>query len=196
MTDFSGAAIDLVLRHEGGFSNHKNDPGGATKYGISLRTLKKTFKADPEKNKVFDFDSNDEITEADIRNLTKDMALEYYYVFWWKRFNFEMIPTKKMALKTFNVAVNIGPTRAIKFLQQSINDIIPRFYLVEDGILGRNTEEALKKIALSPKRECNLYAIFILNMELWYRELVHNNKSLAPFLKGWINRLYDNEHLE
>ena len=33
-------AITVILKHEGGFSNHSSDPGGATNYGISLRWLK------------------------------------------------------------------------------------------------------------------------------------------------------------
>lgn len=196
MTDFSGTAIELVLKHEGGFSNHPNDPGGATKYGVSLRTLRKSYASDPEKFGHMDLDGDDKITEADIKNLTSDMAHEYYRVFWWKRYKFSLIPIEKLAVKCFDVAVNIGPSKAIKFLQQSINEVIPRFYLVEDGLMGEDTSAALTKISKSSQRECNVYAIFILNLELWYRELATNKKSLAPFLKGWLNRLYDNEHFE
>ncbi|UIJ38551.1 hypothetical protein LWC08_02995 [Desulfobaculum bizertense] len=29
------AALDFVLQYEGGFVNHPDDPGGATKYGVS-----------------------------------------------------------------------------------------------------------------------------------------------------------------
>lgn len=34
-------AVQVVLKHEGGFVNDKNDRGGATKAGISLRFLQK-----------------------------------------------------------------------------------------------------------------------------------------------------------
>lgn len=33
-------AIQRVLTHEGGFSNHASDPGGATRYGITARTAR------------------------------------------------------------------------------------------------------------------------------------------------------------
>ena len=39
MSDFNDA-IPTVLRHEGGFENDVNDPGGATNFGVSLRWLK------------------------------------------------------------------------------------------------------------------------------------------------------------
>ena len=35
-------AIKKVLKHEGGYVDHKNDPGGATKYGISLRFIRQS----------------------------------------------------------------------------------------------------------------------------------------------------------
>lgn len=33
--------VKVILKHEGGYVDHPNDPGGATKYGISLRFLQK-----------------------------------------------------------------------------------------------------------------------------------------------------------
>ena len=39
MTDKFLKCIPIILRNEGGFVNNKRDPGGATKFGISLRFL-------------------------------------------------------------------------------------------------------------------------------------------------------------
>jgi hypothetical protein len=38
-TDTFGRALSLVLRHEGGFVHHPQDPGGTTNLGITIGTL-------------------------------------------------------------------------------------------------------------------------------------------------------------
>ena len=39
-------AVEKVLEHEGGYVDHKADPGGATNYGISLRFVKQSTGID------------------------------------------------------------------------------------------------------------------------------------------------------
>ena len=51
-------AIKKVLKHEGGYVDHKNDPGGATKYGISLRFIRKS-------NTELDLDGDGDIDSDD-----------------------------------------------------------------------------------------------------------------------------------
>ena len=40
--------IERVLAHEGGYVNHPKDPGGATNFGITQRTLTSIRAAQPE----------------------------------------------------------------------------------------------------------------------------------------------------
>ena len=55
-------AIEVILKHEGGYANNPNDSGGETKYGISKRSY-------PELN---------------IRGLTRDYAKKIYEQDFWK----------------------------------------------------------------------------------------------------------------
>ena len=196
MNEVRDLAIEVVLKHEGGFSNHESDPGGATNFGVSLRTLRQSFIKDPVLFADFDLDGDGEILEADIYNLTETIAKEYYCSFWWEKFKFDYIPIKKMAIKVFDVSVNIGPRRAIKHYQDSLNSVAPSSKLIEDGILGPKTQKISQEILKNDEKLTNLYAIFILNVELFYRDLIHKSPTLKAFLKGWLNRLYDNEHFE
>jgi hypothetical protein len=60
-----GRCVEVVLGHEGGFSDHPEDPGGATNFGITHKTLA-------------EFRGVDSVTKEDVRNLTRDEAKEIY----------------------------------------------------------------------------------------------------------------------
>ena len=52
-------AIKVILKHEGGYSNDKDDPGGATDYGISLRFLQ---------DHDIDLNGDGKVNEMDIKS--------------------------------------------------------------------------------------------------------------------------------
>ena len=60
-------AINLMLRLEGGYVNDSHDPGGATKYGITQRTLDSLQKK-PLPAKL----------PANVHDLTPDQATVIY----------------------------------------------------------------------------------------------------------------------
>lgn len=90
-------AIDFVLEHEGGFVNHPKDPGGATNYGITKRTLEAYF------GRPF--------TVQDVRNLSVDTAREIYERQYWAHFS--GLPAG-LDLVAFDFGVNAGPNRAMR----------------------------------------------------------------------------------
>ncbi|PZN06451.1 MAG: hypothetical protein DIU69_13250, partial [Bacillota bacterium] len=65
-------AVDVVLKHEGGLSEHPSDPGGITHWGISLR-------------------SYPELGEEGIRNLTREQAAEIYYRDFYAKYGYARI---------------------------------------------------------------------------------------------------------
>lgn len=88
---------------EGGYSNHPNDPGGSTNYGITQRTLN-AYRAKHGQ------------PAQDVRDLKITEAIEIYYDEYWKREWKELgFP---LAACMFDTAVNMGHSRANEFLKK------------------------------------------------------------------------------
>lgn len=90
-------AFKLVLKHEGGYSNNPYDPGLETKYGIS----KKSYP------------------HVDVKNITTQDAEELYFKLW-QKFRYEEIGNEKIAVKIFDISVNIGQYFAVKIAQKTL----------------------------------------------------------------------------
>ena len=112
--DFS-AAIKTVLKHEGGFVNDPDDPGGATNWGISLRFLK------GQGLEVGDVDHDGDIDADDILKMSQSDAIAIYRQAFWVKNGYGSFPDHRVAAKTFDLCVNMGPRQAHKILQRAIN---------------------------------------------------------------------------
>jgi lysozyme family protein len=108
MTRFE-KAIPHILRHEGGYVNHPNDPGGETNFGITKRNYPK----------------------LDIKGLTKDQAIEIYLRDYWQS-AYDQLEDEAAAIKLFDMAVNMGHKQAHKLFQRAIG-------VTDDGIIGPQT---------------------------------------------------------
>lgn len=107
-------AFGLLIGHEGGYVDHPNDPGGATKYGISKRSY----------------------PNEDIKNLTLARAKEIYRRDYWTPAGCERVP-EAVRFDLFDAAVNSGNVQAIKWLQQAA-------MVTADGQFGPKTEVAIQ----------------------------------------------------
>jgi lysozyme family protein len=99
-------AFEALIGHEGGFVDHPNDPGGATKYGISKRSY----------------------PNEDIPNLTLARAKEIYRRDFWNAVKGDQLPYP-VAFEVFDAAVNHGVGTAVRLLQKACG-------VSADGILG------------------------------------------------------------
>lgn len=109
--------VDLVLDREGGFSNHKDDNGGATKFGITQATLR-DFRGEP-------------VTVQDVRNLKVEEAREIYRSRYWNILRCDDLPPG-VDLVVFDFGVNAGPGRAARLLQEIVRADV-------DGSVGDQT---------------------------------------------------------
>jgi hypothetical protein len=116
------ACLDVVLQQEGGFSDHPEDPGGATKFGITLRTLA-DFREKP-------------VTKEDVQALTRDEAKEIYRADYWNPMRCNELP-RGVDLIAFDFGVNAGPRTAIKALQRAAG-------VTDDGSIGPITLAAIR----------------------------------------------------
>lgn len=175
-------AVEMVLRHEGGYIKDPNDPGGATNYGISLRFLSKLGVIDPADGYlVGDVDRDGDIDIHDIILMTREDAIAIYRSQWWDRYGYARIEYEPLATKLLDLSVNMGPAAAHRLLQRSVNVTLGR-RLVVDGILGPKSIACINCVA-DPEA---LLRAFLDRAEGFYRSL-----NQPRYLKGWLNRLYD-----
>jgi lysozyme family protein len=130
-------AIPIVLDHEGGYVNNVHDPGGATKFGISLYWLKSLGLID-----LADVNHDGRIDVEDIKALTVDTAAGYYKKFWWDKYNYSWIKNQAIANKLFDSAVNMGGLQAHKIAQRTLT--FCGYPCMDDGLIGQATLDVLE----------------------------------------------------
>lgn len=122
MKDNFDAALREVLIHEGGWSDHPADPGGATMRGITLETYRR-FKG----NRHLGKDALRAMTDAELRTIYRTM--------YWDRIRGDELPAG-VDYVVFDAAVNSGPPRASKWLQETVGT-------TPDGVIGSRTLAAV-----------------------------------------------------
>jgi len=167
-------AIPHILKHEGGFVNHPADPGGATNWGISLRFLK-------TQGLLGDYDCDGDVDIDDIRIMTEEAAKYVYLTHFWDPNGYDRIEVQDIANKVFDMSVNMGPSRAVKILQESLRDC--RQDLKVDGAFGPKTLAATNNANPSM-----LLGAMRANQRHYYEGLIRANGKLAAFRKGWLRR--------
>ena len=153
--------VQFVLQEEGGFVNDPHDPGGATKYGISMRT----YRSD-----IGDLDGDGDIDANDVKILPIERAIGIYHDHEWQEIRGEELDPP-LALFMLDTAVNCGPSRAIKLLQKAGG-------LVEDGQFGPAT-------MVHAQRGPVIFNNLINARREFYRGL----KNFGRYGKGWMARV-------
>jgi lysozyme family protein len=169
------------LVFEGGYANDPVDRGGETFRGISRKNWPRWAGWD-----LIDHVKRSGITKAkDIdAGFRQDAEMEalvsgFYRENFWAPFERLDLPPRATA-KLFDTAVNVGVSRAIKFLQESLNVCGER--LVVDGKAGPATKAAINA--------CTDYIVGIIAEKQadFYRAIAADNPSQSKFLKGWLRR--------
>ena len=110
-------SLSHVLIHEGGWSDHPKDPGGATMKGVTLAVFRRHYGADQTKQNLHD------ITDEQLQNI--------YKTGYWDKCKCDDLPPG-VDYAVFDAAVNSGPGRSAKWLQAAVG-------AAQDGAIGPNT---------------------------------------------------------
>jgi lysozyme family protein len=116
------AAFAHVLKSEGGFVNHPDDPGKATNLGVTQRVWEEWVGHD--------------VDEKTMRSLTPEMVAPLYKKKYWDKVKGDDLPSG-VDYVVFDAAVNSGPGRAAKWLQACVG-------VEQDGGIGPKTLAAVK----------------------------------------------------
>ena len=116
-----------IVRREGGFANDPDDPGGATKYGVTIHTLRALRGS---------------ATVADVKALTEAEAVAIFKGQYFERPKINQLPAPLQA-SVYDMQVNAG-ANAIKILQRLAAEFGVK--LAVDGVLGPKSIGAIDRI--------------------------------------------------
>ena len=175
------SCVAYVLKHEGGLSEHPQDPGGITSMGISLRFLREVNEDNLRRAGIFS-----EVTEQTIRDLTQDQAEKLYFSEFWLSAPFDKIMNGMLGKYIFDMSVNMGLSQAVKITQRACCAAQKnKDYLKDDGLFGPKTLQAINQASFM------LIPALIAAREGFVRQLIAVNPKLNVFLNGWLVRIYD-----
>ena len=153
---------DILLNHEGGTYVNDDHGRGPSKWGITLQTAQEFEPAwNPDT----------------IRNLTRDQAGAFYEAHFWNHYNIGLLNSQDVANKVCDLAVNVGPGTAIKFLQRAVG-------AHPDGVLGPATAAAAN--AMNP--DTVLAGVKQAGSD-YYHQIAEVHPEWAADLPGWLSRL-------
>jgi lysozyme family protein len=151
-------ALAAVLHHEGGYVDHPKDPGGRTNLGCTQRVWEE-WVGHP-------------VDEKAMRALTPADVAPLYKAKYWDKVKGDELPDGVDYI-VFDAAINSGPGRAAKWLQQAVG-------VTADGAIGLGT---LKAVSDMPAQE------IVEKYQQIRLEFLQALSTWGTFGKGWGRRV-------
>ena len=161
MGDRFGRIYEIVMKYEGGYVNHPNDPGGETYKGISRRSHPnwEGWKLIDQKKVVPD-----------------DLVRRFYYDKFWKPLRCEEMPAP-VGEYLFDFAVNAGIRQAVITIQSAVS-------VTTDGILGPITMGAIIRSDV----QILMYKLLARRIDFYVTITTQRRRQFEVFFLGWIRR--------
>lgn len=172
-------AEEIVAR-EGGFVNDPDDPGGATKHGVTIGTLRRLG---------LDVTGDGVVDVADVRALSRAQAVDLFVKEYFERPGLHRLP-ELLQPSVFDMYVNAG-SAAVRILQQMLIEMGAD--LTVDGVIGPLTARAAHAAAArAPDHIGDAYGIARRN---YYYAIADRRPQSRKFARrrdgakgGWIRR--------
>ena len=144
MKDNFEQSLKMILHHEGGYVNHRDDPGGSTMRGVTQA--------------VWEDWVDRPVTEEEMKSLTVDDVTPIYKRNYWDRARCDDLKSG-VDFAVFDLCVNGGVGRGAKMLQKVVG-------VTQDGGIGPQTLGAVSR--MDPSDIIEQYAA---EREAFYRRL-------------------------
>lgn len=177
MADFN-KAIDVILKHEGGWVNDPDDPGGATNYGVSLRFVQQDMAKQGEDPAEYDFNHDGIVDWHDIKDMSVEDAKAVYLREFWEPYSYSYIQDQTVATKIFDMHVNMGSYQAGLLAQRALDGKTK-----VDGAVGPAT-----RLAINNTEPQYYLKRLVEEQQKFYVALASQKPKLAKFLPGWLHR--------
>ena len=158
MKDNFEQCLEWLLHHEGGYVDHKHDPGGATNLGVT--------------HKVWaSWKGVDSVTKDEMKTLTVADVTPLYKARYWDKNKCDDLPSG-VDWMCFDWGVNSGTGRSGKALQRAVGATV-------DGVVGPNTLKAV-----SGHRAARIVESIYQERQAFYESL----RNFKHFGRGWTRR--------
>ena len=135
-------AFDRLIGHEGGYSNHPDDPGGETMWGVTARVARANGYTGP------------------MKDMPRSTAKAIYRKLYWDAVKADQLPDV-VRFDVFDGAVNSGVSQSTKWLQRASG-------VVDDGVIGPKTIAATAAVGPVIAARYNGHRLeFMANLPTW-----------------------------
>ena len=188
MADFTKAFKHTMIE-EGGYVNDPDDAGGETYRGIARRfhpnwegwSIIDSLKKSPNFPRCLYIDTN-----------LNSLHQMFYKQMFWDRFQGDTLPSQELGEEMFDTGVNMGVSRAVKFLQRSLNYLNRNGKLfpdmVGDGQLGPTTLKHLNTYLSKDSVDLLLKIMNVLQAQ-HYLNYMGKSPTQEKFCRGWFRRV-------